>query len=115
MMDTSFKEGRDSCTFIMCGEGTSREEKVEVIEIVIDGTKFLKGPSLPGKGLQTQAENLTLDRRRDTSVIEEEGWGRRKRYMQMQVSWKGTGKGVVWMAWIPLWDKRRVYLMRQGV
>lgn len=57
MTGTSFKEGRDSCTFIMYGEGTSGEGKVDIIEIVMDGTKFLKGPSLPGKGLQTQIES----------------------------------------------------------
>lgn len=39
-----------------------RRGKVEIIETMIDGNKFLKGPSLPGKGLQTQNESLTLDR-----------------------------------------------------
>lgn len=102
MTDTSFKEGRGSCTFIMRGEGTSRKGKVEIIEIVIDGTKFLKGPSLPGKGLETQIEGLTLERRRDISFIKEGGG--EERYMQMQVSLKG----VVWMAWVSLWEKRRV-------
>lgn len=73
MTGTSFKEGRDSCTFIMCGEGTRGEGKVEIIETAMDGTKFFKGPSLPGKGLQTQIESLTLDRKRDISFIQEGG------------------------------------------
>lgn len=28
---------------------------------------------------------------------------------------EGDKKGVVWMTWIALWGKRRVYLMRQRV
>lgn len=91
-----------------------RRGKVEIIETVIDGNKFLKGPSLPGKGLQTQNESLTLDRRRDIAFTQEGGGGE-DRYMRMQVSLKGTREGVVWMAWMSLWEKKRVHLMRQGV
>lgn len=47
-----------------------------------------------------------VDRRRDTPSISREG--RRMRYIQRQVSLKGTRKGDVWMAWLPLWDKRGV-------
>ena len=32
MGGSPFKERRDLCTFVICGEGTSGEEKAEVIE-----------------------------------------------------------------------------------
>lgn len=37
---------------IICGKELVERERLKVQEIVIDGTKFLKGPFLPGKGLR---------------------------------------------------------------
>lgn len=64
-------------------------------------TGMIDGTHSTWKGVKTG-----VDRRRETLSLRKEE--RRMRYMQRQVSLMGTRKGDVWMAWLPLWEKRGV-------
>lgn len=77
---------------------------------MVDGTKFLKRLSPPGKGLQStgcksnfrQEEGtcLSLRKREEKETLADEG------------KFATNGKGSCLDGWISLWDKRRGHLMR---
>ena len=73
MGGSPFKERRDSCTFVICGEGTSGEEKAEII--VVD--RNTRGQGSVEKDLAYSVELLTVVMVTTNAEVLQHLWGTR--------------------------------------